>query len=357
MRLLGDIEDRLTNYAYAGELLRDALAAYRDAENEIGIADALTGLAGIALDTGDYRYAEQLFHQAIDVATSAGDAMMLARVIDALSVTLHVKGASTEALNYAERALELFRTQGDVRGIAVATDHVGKCSRSLGDLTRAWSSHRDSLAWRRKFGDPRGLAVWLEAMAGLLESCGAYETAACVLGGVDSVRRRGGFPMHNHEKAQLQPTMCRVSEQLSSDRFDSAWSRGGQMSLPDIIDLASAEAERAVTALGPSDDEAPVDEALDRLAGHGLTSREQEVARLLALRLSDKEIARRLSISPRTVSTHVTVILGKLGVHSRRDVPRFAAEPGPDGAGESAIPATNAKSLRNQRSRMPSRNQ
>ena len=332
LRLLGDIEDRLTNYARAGELLRDALAAYRDAGDEIGMADALTGLAGIALDTGDYRYAEQLFRQAIDAATSAGDEMMLARVIDALSVTLHVKGDSTEALNCAEQALELFRTQGDVRGIAVAMDHVGKCSRSLGDLARSWSSHRDSLVWRRKFGDPRGLAVWLEAMAGLLESCGAYDTAACVLGGVDSIRQRGGFPIHNHEDAQLQPTLRRIREQLPSNRFDSSWARGSLMSLPDLLELARAEAERAVTAISHGDSQPDLAETVDGLASHGLTSREQEVAQLLALRLSDKEIARRLSISPRTVSTHVTAILGKLGAHSRREVLRFASGTNPDRA-------------------------
>jgi DNA-binding NarL/FixJ family response regulator len=49
----------------------------------------------------------------------------------------------------------------------------------------------------------------------------------------------------------------------------------------------------------------------------GLTRREVEVARLLADGLTNREMASRLSLSVRTVETHVDRILGKLGVSSR----------------------------------------
>ena len=48
-----------------------------------------------------------------------------------------------------------------------------------------------------------------------------------------------------------------------------------------------------------------------------LTPREREVLSLLASGRSSKEIARRLVISPRTVSTHVQHILAKLDVSNR----------------------------------------
>ena len=64
-----------------------------------------------------------------------------------------------------------------------------------------------------------------------------------------------------------------------------------------------------------------------------LTARELEIARLVARRLSNKEIARDLDISARTVSTHLSNIFVKLRVDSRgaltdvlRDNPAFAAE-------------------------------
>ncbi len=51
-----------------------------------------------------------------------------------------------------------------------------------------------------------------------------------------------------------------------------------------------------------------------------LTTREDEVARLLAIRLSNREIASRLGISEHTVRHHVERVLAKLGVDSRRRV-------------------------------------
>ena len=49
-----------------------------------------------------------------------------------------------------------------------------------------------------------------------------------------------------------------------------------------------------------------------------LTTREREILELLARRLSDKEIARMLTISPHTVSKHVGNLCAKLQVTGRR---------------------------------------
>lgn len=54
----------------------------------------------------------------------------------------------------------------------------------------------------------------------------------------------------------------------------------------------------------------------DRMA-QMLTPRELEVLQLLALGLSNRAIARKLVVSPRTVDTHVHNLLAKLGVHSK----------------------------------------
>ena len=53
----------------------------------------------------------------------------------------------------------------------------------------------------------------------------------------------------------------------------------------------------------------------------GLTGREVEVLHLLMAGHTNREIGDRLFMSPRTVGHHVSAILGKLGVSSRREIP------------------------------------
>ncbi len=59
-----------------------------------------------------------------------------------------------------------------------------------------------------------------------------------------------------------------------------------------------------------------------------LTERETEVLKLLAEGQANKEIARSLTIGEKTVKTHVSNILGKLGVQSRTQAALYAVRIG-----------------------------
>ena len=59
-----------------------------------------------------------------------------------------------------------------------------------------------------------------------------------------------------------------------------------------------------------------------------LTERETEVLRLLAQGQSNKEIAHTLNIGEKTVKTHVSNVLGKLGVQSRTQAALYAVRIG-----------------------------
>jgi DNA-binding CsgD family transcriptional regulator/tetratricopeptide (TPR) repeat protein len=69
----------------------------------------------------------------------------------------------------------------------------------------------------------------------------------------------------------------------------------------------------------------------------GLTRREQEVLELVCENLTNAEIGVRLFISERTVDSHVSAVLMKLGVDSRRKAARLVAE---TGAGREPATAT-----------------
>jgi len=56
-----------------------------------------------------------------------------------------------------------------------------------------------------------------------------------------------------------------------------------------------------------------------------LSAREQEVMRLLARGYAYKEIARRLTISIKTVETHASAVLRKLQLSSRNELTTWAA--------------------------------
>jgi DNA-binding NarL/FixJ family response regulator len=75
--------------------------------------------------------------------------------------------------------------------------------------------------------------------------------------------------------------------------------------------------------------QSPAKEAKVSDSGYGkLTSREQEIMRLLAEGASKADIADRLCISIKTVENHRTNIMHKLNIHSAMELVRYAARLG-----------------------------
>ena len=104
---------------------------------------------------------------------------------------------------------------------------------------------------------------------------------------------------------ESQPSQAVPGVQIGSERFRLLVNRHGS--------------EGWVLVLVPAMDNSGMsDEQLKYR--YGLTEREIEVARLLAERQSNKEIARLLGVTIYTAGRHTERILGKLKVTSRREV-------------------------------------
>ena len=105
----------------------------------------------------------------------------------------------------------------------------------------------------------------------------------------------------------------------------AATGRGEATFTPGLAGLVLGEYRKLANE--PATDERPIPE---------LTDRETEVLRLVAMGLSSREIADQLVISHRTVQNHVQNTLGKLQLHNRVELTRFAIQRGLD-AGSSNL--------------------
>ncbi|MEU9246725.1 response regulator transcription factor [Streptomyces shenzhenensis] len=99
---------------------------------------------------------------------------------------------------------------------------------------------------------------------------------------------------------------------------------GDPVFTPGLAGLVLGEYRRLASEPAPATADA------DRPGAPRLTDRETEVLRLVAKGLSYKQIAERLVISHRTVQNHVQNTLGKLQLHNRVELVRYAIEAGLD---------------------------
>jgi non-specific serine/threonine protein kinase len=159
------------------------------------------------------------------------------------------------------------------------------------------------------------VASLLRRFADLAESSGEPERAARLAGAAAAEQETVGGLHHPTHRTRHERHLAAPRDSLGEQAFAAAWSEGRAMSL----DQAVAEA-LSVGDLPPAVPPAT--------GGLPLTKREQEVAAIIALGLTNPQIAAELVVAERTAMNHVDHILTKLGMHSRAQVAAWAVQHG-----------------------------
>jgi DNA-binding CsgD family transcriptional regulator/tetratricopeptide (TPR) repeat protein len=262
------------DWGAAGELLEEALAAGERMAELQRLSPPLWGLAEAARCQGDYDTALTRCERGYQASAEVMDAASLFPYL-VTGVRAHLaRGDADSAQEWSGRVGAVLMARG-IPGTLPAIGHgQGLILLARGDISsahQAMDSARDAWRVRRRFWE----GTW------------AVRDLAVI---ATKARRRG-------EAALL----------LDETRATAA--AAGATALVD-------EAERLARAWGPGRQADP---------WHPLSEREFEVAGLVAAGLTNRQIAQRLVVSPKTVSAHVTHILTKLGAGRRAEIAAWCA--------------------------------
>jgi predicted ATPase/DNA-binding CsgD family transcriptional regulator len=290
------------------------------ADRELGYA--LVGLGLIRLRLGEPGPALDLLAASRETLAQA-DPMGQAFGLCFLANALAGAGRLTEARRMAAEGLEASERAGDtfVRGILNMV--LGMVEWLLNDAEGAEARLKDAARSQDGIGHRWGLAASIEGLAWVAASTGRLERASLLLGASTSLWRELGNPLLPIWQARHDGCEAAALAGLGETRYRARWEEG--YALP-----RGQEAAAALEDVLPAQRPAP---AVMRDDGSELTARELEVARLVADGLSNPAIAAALFVSVATVKTHVSHILGKLGLESRTQLAGWVAAHDPGRTG------------------------
>jgi non-specific serine/threonine protein kinase len=197
-----------------------------------------------------------------------------------------------------------------IRGIAHGL--VGTIEWLLDDPAAAQASLKEAVRIQDAIGHRWGMLTSLEALAWVAGSAGALERAAVLLGASAALSEELGIALFPDGQARHNACDAAVRAGLGEARYRAAWDRGHGLGHEQAVAVAL-------------EDDGPA-RAPDAAPDGDLSARELEVARLAASGLSNPAIAAELFVSVATVKTHVSHILGKLGLESRVQLARWVAD-------------------------------
>jgi DNA-binding NarL/FixJ family response regulator len=307
-------------WSRAAELGRELI----DSDTAVWVAEGLVG--AIHAFEGKLTSARRLLTASRAVSSSVGHYNMYCDSTTGLAIVAAAEGLEDEAATRAGELLARWEESEDhhyaVWGIRWAASWFARsgrrkdaqlCASALGQMAAA-GGHDDAVA---------ALAQAVGELA-LLE--GDAEAAAENLSRAVELHRGLAIP---HERAQVElragVALAAAGEREAAlERLCDAYRCATKLGARPV----AAEAAKEVAALGESVAQRLGSRAAASTDGVGLTRRELEVLRHVAVGRTNREIAQELFISQRTVDMHVRNLLGKLECRSRVEASHRAGELG-----------------------------
>jgi len=177
----------------------------------------------------------------------------------------------------------------------------GQRERAELDVHEALTCAADSVAYLY-------LSDILEIAAELVIDIDTHQ-AARLFGAAGDVRQSKGILRFKVYDAGYQTSVTKLRAAMDENDFDAAWAEGAAMSIEEAIAYAQrGHGERKRPASGWA----------------ALTPAELDVVRLVTEGLTNKDVATRLFVSPRTVQAHLAHVFTKLGVTTRTQLAQEA---------------------------------
>jgi predicted ATPase/DNA-binding CsgD family transcriptional regulator/Tfp pilus assembly protein PilF len=334
------------NLDAARELAEESVRLFQEVGEAWGTALALNFLGTAILELDDPVAAYPLLEESAALFR-VGDKQRLAMPLNALGLVALRQGDDARARAYFEEALSVARETGDEQYLAEALAHLGTVALRVGDSRQAVALYQQSLAliWARGYREY--IAEDLAGLAAVASLLGQQERAARLFGAVEALREVSGIRLLPLLRADYDRAVEGIRAHLDEATFAAAWAKGRAMLLEQAIEEALATQDESPTGMKfqqmseeetssvvlpgtPSSQPPPALSPRRALKQHfgGLTSREREVAYLVAQGKSNRAIADELVVGVSTVETHLTHIFTKLGFSSRAQIAAWAVNKG-----------------------------
>jgi predicted ATPase/DNA-binding CsgD family transcriptional regulator len=296
---------RQRDYPSTRALLDESLAIDRQLDDALGVARRLRSLGLVAMAQGDLDEAARLCEQSVSLFRRHGDRYGLGLALAFLGMTLQLAGDPDRADPCVREALDLNRSNGSVTSALYSLGSMCFGAIAASDMASLRANTTEVVGLLRKLSGKHEDPGWLWwAGAALASGEHRYRSALRLAGAADAIARREGLQLHEQLRRRVQPWLELARAQVVPALADQLGAEGSRLSSDELMDEALREVDHSGS--GP------------------LSSRELEVAELVAQGWTNREIAQRLIISARTVESHVEHIKAKLGFARRARIVAWA---------------------------------